>query len=748
MTTTNGKKDNWLDDWIPGPTKGKKNSSGGSRSGGTGKKKKDGDLDTLAYALIGAVIAYAVLVAIVRTVTTWWNDSFLPWFNEWRIWLTAGAILTAAMLVLVAVLWIRARWRDRARRVEQKRVEKRAPEDDTDPAKPSVTAIDDTGRAAQVVVPMPAGKPTTDRRAKEVADHYGRHTWGAPAEYEIRVNERTARDEVVLRPAAIEPERDALETALETVARQVLPQLTALRIDKRDSSNRPTRITIVHDPAFQALNDDTATEKIERSLTRKLGWDVHTYRMTWNSVDDTAVLERWTDPLAKVIPPFPYKDPADIDLAALPVGVNEDGSVAYMNLTGGRHTLLAGATGSGKSSIIQSGLRAGAPAVHAGWLQYRGIDPKGGAELGKAAALFYDLAAGPVLSKGPAAAFEVPEGLGLLQVEYQRQLDLLVRNGYDLLMRAYRLGAKGIRKHEPSLVDPAVLLWIDEVALITTYMGSKAEREMAAMAIAAGVTQGRAWGHHIIAALQDPRMKTLEIRNLFPVKYALRLDRKLETAMVLGDGHAEMAPAHRINPATPGVHFVVEDGKTWATRQRAAYVADDDIDDMCKRFPAPEGWEPPPPIGEMDFAEAVHAMVPPEAIRHVTEVMDEVAETFEPNPTNRRTPVKRTAAARPAPTKKAAAKRPPTKKAAVAARAAGDDEPEIVGWDDIHADQLKRNDWTVIVTEDGTKRNVRIASTPVINEEAGTVTISGFGWGKRTLEATTTVRRLHVDDEQ
>jgi hypothetical protein len=734
MTATNGskKKGSWLDDWIP-DFGGTSTKSSSGKKGGSGKGKKSGgiDIDQALGAVFGLGLIYFGVTWAIQTVTTWWNEHFLPWFEEWRFVFSAALVALVALTVLAIVLWARAGWRRRiARRAETRQPVTRGGE------KPTVKVETDkaTRKATKAIVTFPAGVHPGPREVEQLADIHGRDLFGGTAEVELHDNAKSGRTQVVLTPPRADT-RDTLETALETVARQVLPQLAALRIDKRDSDGRPIRITIIHDPAFQALNDDVATEKIERSLTRKLGWEPHTYRMTWDPTTDVATLERWTDPLAKIIPPFPYKDADKVDLAALPLGVNENGTTAFMNLTGGRHTLLAGATGSGKSSIIQSAVRAGAPAVHAGWLQYRGIDPKGGAELGKARAMFYDLAAGPVLSKGPAAAFKAPEdaGLGLLQVEYQRQLELLVRNGYDLLMRAYRLGAAGTRKHEPSNVEPAVQLWIDEVALITTYMGSKAEREMAAMAIAAGVTQGRAWGFHLIAALQDPRMKTLEIRNLFPVKYALRLDRKVEVSMVLGDGQAELARADKINPETPGVHFVVEDGKTFATRQRAAYVADSDIDDMCKRFPAPE-WEPPPPIGEMDFEEAVHAMVPSEALRHVTEVMDEVAETFEPNPTNRRTPVK-----------KAVAKRPPTKKAAAARQASGD-APEVYGWDDIHADQLKRGDWTMIVMEDGTKRNVRVA-TIVEDNEADTVTIGGFGWGKRTMPATETVRRLNVDSD-
>ena len=52
------------------------------------------------------------------------------------------------------------------------------------------------------------------------------------------------------------------------------------------------------------------------------------------------------------------------------------------------------------------------------------------------------------------------------------------------------------------------------------------------------------------------------MRGLFTQTIALRLRSRDEVTMVLGDGMAETAPAHRISPDRPGTGYVVaQDGR-------------------------------------------------------------------------------------------------------------------------------------------------------------------------------------------
>ena len=102
------------------------------------------------------------------------------------------------------------------------------------------------------------------------------------------------------------------------------------------------------------------------------------------------------------------------------------------------------------------------------------------------------------------------------------------------------------------------------------------------------LTQGRAVGVNVVAALQDPRKEVLSLRNLFPTRIALRLDEPSQVDMVLGDG-ARLAGARcdEISELLPGVGFVKVDGQREPVRVRAAYLTDDDIREVAQLYAAP-----------------------------------------------------------------------------------------------------------------------------------------------------------------
>ena len=96
------------------------------------------------------------------------------------------------------------------------------------------------------------------------------------------------------------------------------------------------------------------------------------------------------------------------------------------------------------------------------------------------------------------------------------------------------------------------------------------------------LTQGRALGVVVVAMVQDPRKETVSMRGLFTQTVALRLRSAEETRMVLGDGMAALAPAHRISPAAPGTGYVVGDDGTvdlvradWWSDELVRQAADD-----------------------------------------------------------------------------------------------------------------------------------------------------------------------------
>ncbi len=139
------------------------------------------------------------------------------------------------------------------------------------------------------------------------------------------------------------------------------------------------------------------------------------------------------------------------------------------------------------------------------------------------------------------------------------------------------------REHSPTTASPLLVLLIDELAGVTAYMSDPALRKEAAASLSRILTKGRALGIVVAAFLQDPRKEVLPMRGLFTQTIALRLRSREEVAMVLGDGMADAAPAHRISPDRPGTGYVIaEDDQV--TKVRSDYWSDEQIRTTAKQY--------------------------------------------------------------------------------------------------------------------------------------------------------------------
>jgi DNA segregation ATPase FtsK/SpoIIIE, S-DNA-T family len=257
------------------------------------------------------------------------------------------------------------------------------------------------------------------------------------------------------------------------------------------------------------------------------------------------------DPLAAVVPAVPI--PEVTDVGAVPVGRREDGTPWTVRLRGS-HTLVAGETGAGKGSVLWSLIRAIGPAVRDGLAELWVLDPKGGMELAPGAPLFARFA-----YDNPAAMATVLEdAVTVMQA------------------RAARL--RGVtRLHEPTADEPLIVVVVDELASLTAY-AERDDRRRITAALSLLLTQGRAVGVVVVAALQDPRKEVLPFRDLFPTRIALALVEAEQTDLVLGRGARQRgADCSRISLTTPGVGWVWCDGENEPARVRAAWVTDADI---------------------------------------------------------------------------------------------------------------------------------------------------------------------------
>ena len=264
-----------------------------------------------------------------------------------------------------------------------------------------------------------------------------------------------------------------------------------------------------------------------------------------------------SDTLADPIGALPL-DPV-VNLAALPVGRCEDGTPWLLRLLGS-HVLIAGATGSGKGSVIWSAVRALLPAILGGWVQVWALDPKR-MELSFGRDLFARY------------ADQAADMVALLEDAVSEMHD-----------RAAKL-AGATRTFTPSTAFPFLVVLVDELAFLTAYQPDRDLRKRAEAAIATLTSQGRSVGVCVVGALQDPRKDVISLRNLFPTRIALRLDESDQVDMVLGDGaRGRGALADEISPLShigAGVGYVRLEGSPHVVRVRAAFVADEDIHAMA-----------------------------------------------------------------------------------------------------------------------------------------------------------------------
>ncbi|MFC7596330.1 FtsK/SpoIIIE domain-containing protein, partial [Terrabacter sp. GCM10028922] len=293
----------------------------------------------------------------------------------------------------------------------------------------------------------------------------------------------------------------------------------------------------------------------------------------------------------------PTSSSADVNVDAVRVGRRQDGTPWLLPVTG-RHTLVVGCSGSGKGSVFWGVCGGLAPAVSAGLVRLWGVDLKRGVEVGMGRGLFAEVAT------TPAQAVEVLTRLLAVVDERGRRM------------------AGTSRLHQPTTADPLHVLAIDELAVLTAYTDPETRKE-AGRLLAEVLTQGRALGVVVLACVQDPRKEVIGLRGLFTQTIALRLRSADETRMVLGDGTAATAPAHRISPAAPGTAWVIEEDGS-ADRVRADFWPDTLVRDVAARHRAPHTTTAPAEAGEsVDLGHVA-------AVPYVPSTVEDSGDTVEP----------------------------------------------------------------------------------------------------------------------
>ncbi|GAB2977790.1 cell division protein FtsK [Amycolatopsis acidiphila] len=249
----------------------------------------------------------------------------------------------------------------------------------------------------------------------------------------------------------------------------------------------------------------------------------------------------------------PPLDEGRVDLRRVWAGRTEYGQDWHLPLYGsGSHTLVAGASGAGKNSVMWCPLVSIAPAIRDGLVRVSGIDPKG-MELAYGRDIFHRYAV------TPADALEVLNDLVTAMDTRKREF------------------AGRVRAVPVSTDNPLELVEFDEIGALTKYTDRKT-REAIIEKVALLTTQGRALGFTVRGYVQEPTKETVPVRELFPRRICLRVTAKSHVGMVLGDQAYERgAWANRIGESEAGTGYVWGEGIREPLRVRAGWVPDETV---------------------------------------------------------------------------------------------------------------------------------------------------------------------------
>jgi DNA segregation ATPase FtsK/SpoIIIE, S-DNA-T family len=154
-----------------------------------------------------------------------------------------------------------------------------------------------------------------------------------------------------------------------------------------------------------------------------------------------------------------------------------------------------------------------------------------------------------------------------------RRLLTVARNRYEWL-RAHRR-----RKVDRTDGLSVLLTVIDELAMFSTVLGTKAQQEEFSTVLRGLVALGRACGMPVVAATQRPSWDIIpaSLRDLFGYRVAFRCTSRNSSDIVLGQDWASQGyNANDIAPTNPGAAYLIAEGGI-PRRIKAAYLTDAQI---------------------------------------------------------------------------------------------------------------------------------------------------------------------------
>jgi S-DNA-T family DNA segregation ATPase FtsK/SpoIIIE len=235
------------------------------------------------------------------------------------------------------------------------------------------------------------------------------------------------------------------------------------------------------------------------------------------------------------------------------------------------HVLVAGVTGAGKGSVVWSAIVSLAPAVLDGVVQVWGLDPK---------------------------RMELSIGRGIFghYASDSESMVALLEQAVELMLERTSALAGRTRKFEPSQQSPLIVIVVDELGYLSALMPDRDLKKRADQALNTLLILGRSVGFAVIGAIQDPRKETLNNRDLFPTRVAMRLPAEIVNLVLGREAYQEGARCDQIPLGDEGAGsaYVVDETTAVPTWVRASWQSDEAIrtwTDWLERVRALDGSE-------------------------------------------------------------------------------------------------------------------------------------------------------------